>query len=64
MRCYCCDALLSDFEATRRSANTGEFLDMCNDCYFTVRNDVDVVERTDLRHNEDISEDEDDESAI
>ncbi len=64
MRCYCCDALLSDFEATRRSANTGEFLDMCNDCYYTVRSDVHVVERTDLRHNEDISEDEDDESAI
>lgn len=32
MRCCCCDTNLSDFEATRRSAVTGDFLDMCNKC--------------------------------
>lgn len=31
-RCVCCNKNLSDFEATRRSASTGEFLDMCNNC--------------------------------
>ncbi len=32
MRCCCCNALLSDYEATRRSNATGDFLDMCNKC--------------------------------
>ena len=61
MRCYCCNSLLSDFEATRRSATTGDFLDMCNDCYYTVKDDVDVYERSDLRHESDIEIETDDE---
>lgn len=32
MKCCSCDCFLSDFEATRRSATTGVFLDMCNKC--------------------------------
>ncbi len=60
MRCYCCNSLLSDFEATRRSATTGDFLDMCNDCYYTVKDDVDVYERSDLRHESDIEVEVDD----
>ena len=32
MRCYCCNKNLSDYESTLRSATTGEFLDMCNNC--------------------------------
>lgn len=56
MRCYCCNKALSDYEATRRSVNTGEFLDMCNKCYGSISSDVLSLERTDLRH-----EDEDEE---
>lgn len=32
MRCCCCNTALTDYEATRRSAVTGDFLDMCNKC--------------------------------
>lgn len=57
MRCYCCNKALSDYESTRRSANTGGFLDMCNKCYGSVSDDILALERTDLRH-----EDEDEEA--
>ena len=32
MRCQCCNAPLSDFEATRRNKRTNQFLDMCGEC--------------------------------
>jgi len=56
MRCYCCNKALSDYEATRKSVQTGNFLDMCNKCYGSISGDILAIERTDLRH-----EDEDDE---
>lgn len=56
MRCYCCNKALSDYEATRKSVTTGNFLDMCNKCYGSISGDVLALERTDLRHD-----DEDDE---
>lgn len=61
MRCYCCNAVLSDFEATRKSAQSGDFLDMCNDCFHHVKDDMDVVERQDLQHASDDEDFEDDE---
>lgn len=64
MRCYCCNSLLSDFESTRRSATTGDFLDMCNDCYYTIKDDVDVYERSDLRHESDIETEGDDDETF
>lgn len=48
MRCTCCDRLLNDFESTRKSKSTGEYLDMCNRCYSLVQADVQVEEREDL----------------
>ena len=48
MRCYCCDKALSDFESTRKSVTSGEYLDMCNKCYSTVRDDLVSEERYDL----------------
>lgn len=57
MRCYCCNKALSDYEATRKSVTTGNFLDMCNKCYGTISSDVLAMERPDLRH-EDQDEDE------
>lgn len=56
MRCICCNRALSDYEATRRSVNTGDFIDMCNKCYGSIASDVLAYERQDLRH-----EDEEDE---
>lgn len=52
MRCICCDKRLSDFEATRKHINTGEYLDMCNKCYSTIDKQVLTYERYDLYDDE------------
>jgi len=31
-RCACCNIILSDYELSLRSSNTGQFLDMCTTC--------------------------------
>jgi len=56
MRCYCCNKALSDYEATRKSVSTGNFLDMCNKCYGSVSGDILALERTDLRHEDEEEE--------
>jgi hypothetical protein len=48
MRCQCCDKNLNDFESTRKSVSTGEYLDMCNKCYSTVSDDLLSEVRYDL----------------
>ncbi len=53
MRCYCCNKALSSFESTRKSATTGEYLDMCNKCYGTIKNEAPAIERADLATEED-----------
>lgn len=53
MRCVCCNERLSDFEATRKSSYSGEYLDMCNVCFNTIKDVIDVEERSDLRHESD-----------
>lgn len=52
MRCHCCNKMLSDFEATRKSVHTNEYLDMCNKCYATISDDLLTYERTDLYDEE------------
>ena len=54
MRCLACNALMSDFEATRKSVNTNEYIDLCNHCYYSISDDVNALERTDLEHEEDM----------
>ncbi len=44
MRCYCCNKLLSDQEATRRFQESQEFVDMCNECLVTIDDDVDTTD--------------------
>ena len=44
MRCYCCNAQLSNQEATRRFTEREEFVDMCNKCLNTIDEDVDVTD--------------------
>lgn len=53
MRCKACNTELNDFEATRKSGATGEFLDLCNTCYKAVKYDVQAIERYDLMDLED-----------
>jgi len=45
MRCIACNALLSDYESTRKSQTTGEYLDLCNHCLL-------YMEREDLATKE------------
>lgn len=61
MRCYCCNRALSDYEATRRSVTTGNFLDMCNKCYASISSEVLSYERQDLRHEDEDETNYDDE---
>jgi hypothetical protein len=49
MKCLSCDVILTDFEATRKSVNTGEYIDLCNNCFDTVKDDFEVLEREELR---------------
>ena len=52
MRCCACNKNLSDFESTRKSITTGEYLDLCNGCFSGVgivsqdREDLSDVEVT------------------
>lgn len=49
MRCRACNVILTDFEATRKSNKTGEYIDMCNACFYQIKDDLEVIEREDLR---------------
>lgn len=33
MRCKACDAMLNDYEATRKDKLTGQYTDLCSDCF-------------------------------
>ena len=46
MRCLSCDKALSDREATRKCLITGEYPDLCNDCFSTISEDVLTTEGT------------------
>ena len=54
MHCKSCDALLSDFEATRKSVRLGDYIDLCNKCFDTIKDDIDYSERQDLLEYEDM----------
>lgn len=49
MRCSACDKKLTDYEATRKSAESLEYLDLCNECYSYIAEDVPAIDRPDLR---------------
>jgi hypothetical protein len=55
MRCRACNKALNDFESTRKSIETGEYLDLCNHC-FQASEIGNSKEREDLR---DVTDDED-----
>ena len=53
MRCSCCDVELNDYEATRKSKTTGQFLDMCDNCFTEVADDfIDIEVNEELRELE------------
>jgi hypothetical protein len=53
MRCSICNVMLSDFEATRKHAETGEYLDICCKCNAYVK--TPTVDNFDLADSEDLS---------
>ena len=52
MRCLGCNKALTDFEATRRYADSQEFIDLCNDCFR--HTEIKAVERHDLMSISDV----------
>ncbi len=56
MRCLACNKALNDFESTRKSASTGEYVDLCNQCFHNVEQDIESLEREDLRNEEDVED--------
>jgi len=56
MRCIACNKNLSDFESTRKSTVTGDYIDLCNGCYSGVG--IVSEDREDLRDVE-VTEDDD-----
>ena len=53
MRCAVCDVMLSDFEATRKHADTGEYLDLCCKCIAYVK--APTIDNFELADNEDLA---------
>ena len=56
MRCVACNCVLSDYEATRKGTITGEYLDLCDDCFKPIADEVAVIVRHDLDHSLDNTE--------
>lgn len=60
MRCLSCDCILTDYESTRKSAHTNQYLDLCNRCFSFIEDDLDTIDRPDLEHEEGETDDDDD----
>ena len=60
MHCSCCDRLLTEFESTRRNANTFQFIDLCKVCFEDVKPFVPTIDRADLITEADLDEEPED----
>lgn len=60
MHCTACDRLLTEFESTRRNANTFQFIDLCKVCFEDVKAFVPTIDRKDLISEADLDEIDDD----
>jgi hypothetical protein len=56
MRCQCCDRNLNDYESTRKHAETGDYLDICNKCISDLP-EIPVEVRGDLSPYDELEED-------
>jgi hypothetical protein len=55
MRCVVCNRALNNFESTRKSLATGDYLDICNKCIDGLG--INTIDRDDLNENESVEED-------
>jgi hypothetical protein len=64
MRCVCCNKLLSDYEATLKHGETGQYLDTCSSCLDEIMSEVDlhVKDNPSLLRKNNTDDDFDDES--
>lgn len=56
MKCLACDVILTDYEATRKYAESGKPVDLCNRCLRTIPDFPNTIERLDLLHEDTIEE--------
>jgi hypothetical protein len=53
MRCVSCNEALTDYEATRKYAETNEYLDLCVLCSSQIDDGLIISDRIDLKSNSD-----------
>lgn len=53
MHCITCNEELTDFEATRKHANSYQFVDMCNECISAAG--ITTLDRFDLADENDLA---------
>jgi hypothetical protein len=57
MRCVACDKIMTDYELTKKFSNSGEFVDMCNECSrFLAEDDLTAVGNVDYATLSDLEE--------
>ena len=58
MHCECCDALLTDFEACRKDRRTGQYLNICQQCFSEsgLVGKIPTIDRRDLLTQQDIDD--------
>jgi hypothetical protein len=44
--------MLTDLETTRRSVTTGEYIDLCDTCFYEIEDDVPTVDNGDVAISE------------
>lgn len=53
MRCQCCNAMLTDYEATIKHAITRKYVELCADCLKTIDAYIPIQVRQDLMNESD-----------
>jgi len=53
MRCQCCNASLTDFEATIKHGITRQYVELCSDCLKTIEAYIPIQVRQDLMNESD-----------
>lgn len=46
MRCLACDEPMTDRDASRKFAGSGQYVDLCLHCYDTIKDQVPTIENT------------------
>lgn len=52
MRCDCCNVILTPYELSIKSAESGEYLMMCGVCLKTIKGEVQITANKSLEHED------------